>query len=313
MTILFKDKFKTQSNRLQNWDYSCEAVYFITMVTKDRECIFGNVENEKMILNDNGKIIENELLKSIKIRKNWFFHNWIIMPNHIHLLIEIQTPRSSSVETHSSASSSSITTTENDLDNSLATYACETQSDLKISDLDDSNLSATHIVEMHSSASPSSISTTENDSDVFLATYARETHCCAPLQNQSGLIISDSNSDFDSNLSATHIVETHSSASPSSISTTENDLNNSLTKSIRETHCCAPLQNQSQNEFSRKSNSISSFVAIFKSVTTRQINGVESIWQQNYHDHIVRNYKTFEKIYDYIKHNPRSWETDSLK
>ena len=50
-----------------------------------------------MILNDNGKIIETELLRSIAIRERWFFHNWVIMPNHIHLLIEIV---SSSVETH---------------------------------------------------------------------------------------------------------------------------------------------------------------------------------------------------------------------
>ncbi|MTH16653.1 transposase [Flavobacterium sp. LC2016-01] len=209
---LYKDKFKIDSTRLKNWDYSSEAVYFITMVAKNRECVFGTIEDDKMILNDNGKIIETELLKSIAIRKNWFFHNWVIMPNHIHLLIEIQN--------------------KNEIQNT------------------------THIVEAHSSASPSSISTTECDTS--LSTNVTETHSCAPLRDNRD-------------------------------------------------------EKQSESNFGRKPKSISSFVAIFKSVTTKQINGTKSIWQDNYHDHIVRNYKRFEIIYDYIKNNPKSWETDSLK
>lgn len=196
---LFKNKYKTESNRLKNWDYSNEGIYFITIATLNRECIFGSVEEGKMILNENGQIVENELLKSIKIRQNWFFHNWIVMHNHIHLLIEIQ----------------------ND------------------------NCSVSN-VEMHSSASTHSISTN-------IKPIVAETHCCAPLQ-----------------------------------------------------------KNESESKLSRKPNSISSFVAILKSVTTKQINGFESIWQSNYHDHIVRNYKTFDKIYQYIKSNPGNWNTDSI-
>ncbi len=102
---LFKSKYKTESNRLKNWDYSSEAIYFITIVSQNRECIFGAIVEDKMILNENGKIIEKELLKSIGIRECWFFHNWVIMPNHIHLLIEIIIDSSiilssSNVETH---------------------------------------------------------------------------------------------------------------------------------------------------------------------------------------------------------------------
>jgi REP element-mobilizing transposase RayT len=241
---LFKDKFKIDSKRLKNWDYSSEAIYFITIVTQNRKCIFGSVEDDKMILNENGQIVENELLKSIKIRKNWFFHNWIVMPNHIHLLIEIQ---------------------KNDNENIRSQFA------------------HTHIVEAHSSASTSGTSTTNITNNI------EETH-----------------------IEHTHIVEAHSSASTSGTSTT-----NIAETNIAETHNSAPLRKQHEHKsdyvsLSRKSNSISSFVAIFKSVTTKQINGVNSIWQTNYHDHIVRNYKTFETIYNYIKSNPISWETDSI-
>ncbi|WP_316632765.1 transposase [uncultured Flavobacterium sp.] len=230
---LFKDKYKIDSKRLKNWDYSSQAVYFITLVTKNRECIFGSIEEDKMILNENGQIVEKELLKSIKIRKDWFFHNWIVMPNHIHLLIEIQ-------------------------DNQIPV---------------ETNNLHTHIVEAHSSASTSGIST-NLETNIPNVPNIGETHCCAPLRDNWN---ANGNVNWNGN---------------------ENQNQN---KNLLDT----PL--------SRKPNSISSFVAVFKSITTKQINGIDSIWQSNYHDHIVRNYKTFETIYNYIKTNPRSWETDSMK
>ena len=241
---LFQDKYKTNSNRLQNWDYSSEAVYFITITTENRKCIFGNIVEDKMILNDIGQIIENELFKSIKIRKNWFFHNWIVMPNHIHLLIEIQNEIQ----------------VQNEIQNEIVT--------------------TTHIVETHSSASTSGTSTKiGTNNGINIVSNLADTHCCASLHIQG----------VDK--------------------TVNQDLN--------------PITNHSQSKLSRKSNSISSFVAIFKSVTTKQINDLckerqvadmntKKIWQANYHDHIVRNYKRFETIYNYIKANPRSWETDSI-
>ncbi|SEO22856.1 transposase [Flavobacterium sp. fv08] len=348
---LYKDKLKIDSNRLKNWDYSCEAVYFITMVTKDRECIFGSVEDGKMILNENGKIVENELLKSIKIRKNWFFHNWIVMPNHIHLLIEIQENKetrietsdietsqiktSHIVETHSSASTSD-TSTKNETQ-SMSTHFAETHccaplqnqslpelsnesnlnTQIETSQIKTSQIKTSHIVETHSSASTFDTST-KNETQ-SMSTHFAETHCCAPLQNQSLPELSNEsnlNTQIEtsqiktSQITTSRIVETHSSAS--TFDTSTKNETQSMSTHFAETHCCAPLQNQSLQTFSRKPNSISSFVAVFKSITTKQINGFETIWQQNYHDHIVRNYKTFETIYDYIKNNPISWETDSI-
>lgn len=228
---------------MKNWDYSSAAIYFITIVTKSRECLFGSIEEDKMILNENGQIVENELLKSIKIRKNWFFHNWIVMPNHVHLLIEIMEPQivnaqfvdnESAVETHSSASPP---------------------------------YTSTHCA----SAFVKSTTNIDNNNEKYVA----ETHCNASLRNNH---VNDCVNMYDNK----HV----------NVNKNENKLGFQL---------------------SRKTNSISSFVALFKSVTTKQINGSVSIWQSNYYDHIVRNYERFEIIYNYIKTNPRSWEKDSMK
>ena len=71
-----------------------------------------------------------------------------------------------------------------------------------------------------------------------------------------------------------------------------------------------------QQKLQRKPKSISSFVGIFKTVVTKRINELQEItqkiWQNNYHDHIVRNYDSFEKISNYIVNNPINWNNDKL-
>ncbi len=83
----FKNKYRILSNRLRGWDYSSNGHYFITIVTAYRENLFGEITNGEMILNDIGKIIENEFFKSFEIRKELYLGRFVIMPNHLHAII----------------------------------------------------------------------------------------------------------------------------------------------------------------------------------------------------------------------------------
>lgn len=70
--------------------------------------------------------------------------------------------------------------------------------------------------------------------------------------------------------------------------------------------------------FYRQPRSLSSLMAGFKSVVTREINKLEGtigekIWQSNYYDHIIRNNKEYQRIVDYIEMNPQRWQSDSLR
>ncbi len=80
---------KRKSIRLKDYDYSKEGMYFITICTYNKEGLFGKIIDGKMILNNVGEIVKRELLKTNEIRKNVKINNWVIMPNHIHFLIEI--------------------------------------------------------------------------------------------------------------------------------------------------------------------------------------------------------------------------------
>ena len=88
---LYKNKYRVESTRLQNWNYGWNAKYFVTIVTKNRKHFFGEIENKKMILSEIGEIVCNEWLKTSDIRPdmNIKLDVFCIMPNHFHSIIEI--------------------------------------------------------------------------------------------------------------------------------------------------------------------------------------------------------------------------------
>jgi REP-associated tyrosine transposase len=75
--------------RLKGYDYSKKGFYFVTDVVEGRLCLFGKILNEKMVLNDAGKMIEKWFLKLEDKFQGIKCHEYVIMPNHYHFLIEI--------------------------------------------------------------------------------------------------------------------------------------------------------------------------------------------------------------------------------
>ncbi len=85
----YQNKYRVLSNRLPVWDYSSNGAYFITLCVNNQNCIFGHIEQNKMVLNDFGEIASCEWEKSAKIRKKIQLGEYIIMPNHLHGIIII--------------------------------------------------------------------------------------------------------------------------------------------------------------------------------------------------------------------------------
>lgn len=82
-------KHHRRSIRLKGYDYSKEGFYFITICCEDKAKIFGEIIDGKMILNEFGRIANEEWLNTANIRQNCKLHTHIIMPDHIHGIIEI--------------------------------------------------------------------------------------------------------------------------------------------------------------------------------------------------------------------------------
>ncbi len=76
-----------KSIRLKGYDYSQVGLYFITICTQDRKCLFGKIENVEMVLIDAGMIANGEWVKLQERFTNFELDVFQIMPNHIHGII----------------------------------------------------------------------------------------------------------------------------------------------------------------------------------------------------------------------------------
>jgi REP element-mobilizing transposase RayT len=83
------ERHHRRSIRLHGYDYSQAGAFFLTFCTQNRECLFGDVVDGKMQLNDAGKIVADEWLKIAEIRDDIELDEWIVMPNHFHGILTI--------------------------------------------------------------------------------------------------------------------------------------------------------------------------------------------------------------------------------
>ncbi len=94
-----------RSIRLKGYDYSQSGLYFITLCVQNRERLFGEIRpvgaalvgalnpnpanSQFMILNDAGKMIGSEWLALKNRFPNIELHEYVVMPNHFHGILEI--------------------------------------------------------------------------------------------------------------------------------------------------------------------------------------------------------------------------------
>lgn len=85
-----------RSIRLREYDYTASGAYFVTLCALQRECLFGEIVDGEMRLNDMGDIVANTW--------EWLgtqypyvdLEEWVVMPNHLHGIIVISDSRGGS-------------------------------------------------------------------------------------------------------------------------------------------------------------------------------------------------------------------------
>lgn len=85
-----KARYRDESLRLVNRDYSKKAAYFITICTRNRTKYFGLFKDSCMYLSDLGKIAHNNLIDIPSHFPNAAINTFVIMPDHIHSIIVIK-------------------------------------------------------------------------------------------------------------------------------------------------------------------------------------------------------------------------------
>lgn len=84
-----------KKNRLENYDYSQNGAYFITICTKDRKKILSEIVGAdtirpcKIILSQYEKIVDEAINNIANIYENISVNKYVIMPDHVHILLQI--------------------------------------------------------------------------------------------------------------------------------------------------------------------------------------------------------------------------------
>ena len=80
-----------RSIRLRDYDYLQNGAYFVTICVNKKQELLGRIENGEMILNDAGLMVENILSGMPDYNNGVDIDSHVIMPNHIHAVIIIET------------------------------------------------------------------------------------------------------------------------------------------------------------------------------------------------------------------------------
>ena len=86
---------KRKNLRIKEYNYSEEGFYFITICTKNKECILSKINNNKennipeLLLYKYGKYVKKYITIINQTYKNVKIENFVIMPNHIHFICHV--------------------------------------------------------------------------------------------------------------------------------------------------------------------------------------------------------------------------------
>jgi len=82
-------KHHRHSIRLKGFDYTQSGAYFITIVTKNRELLFGKIVENTMRLNTFGQIVNTFWQDLPDHFPQVVLDAWVVMPNHVHAILWI--------------------------------------------------------------------------------------------------------------------------------------------------------------------------------------------------------------------------------
>jgi REP element-mobilizing transposase RayT len=269
----FKNKYRIASHRKPDWDYSANALYFLTLVTQNRECNLAEIVNYgdhvHSKLSSFGEIVEQEWFKSFDIRKELIPHEFIIMPNHLHGIVEISRDTRPCV---------SIANQINDnVGDTRQCVSTANQINDNVGDARPCVSTANQINDNVGDARPC-VSTANQIND-----NVGDTRPCVSIANQ----INDNVGDTRPCVSTLPIKRNPAIRLPKSISSFIAGFKSAVNTKI--------------NDFIDQ-----------QKLSISKYNRNNHFFQPNYHDHIIRNQLEYQNITNYIRNNPAKWIEDKF-
>jgi putative transposase len=274
------NKHNRKSIRLKGYDYAQAGLYFVTICVQHRRCLFGEIQNGQLHLNPAGKMIEKWYAELEKKFPDIQCHEKIIMPNHIHFIVEnVGMPARTQIHKNTNT----IPPVRADL------RVCPNEKpeiDSTDSEIDstDSELDETHF----QLDERKNILTKQND-----------------ILHDKNLNLNERNSNLNKN---NPLLNEHIPISNEHIPILNEHIpiSNEHIPILGE-HTGSPLHRVVQWF---KTMSTNEYIRRVKSDKWKRFDG--KLWQRNYYEHIIRNETAHQNISNYIVNNPKNWNTDKL-
>ncbi len=97
--LMATNQIRRKTIRLKDYDYSQAGYYFVTICTQNRKNILGQIVTAgadsisapyEIILNSAGRMVKNIYCDMENEFENIILHEYVIMPNHLHGIIQIK-------------------------------------------------------------------------------------------------------------------------------------------------------------------------------------------------------------------------------
>lgn len=96
-----------RSIRLAGYDYGC-GVFFVTICTAQKQCVFGYIDDGIMRLNKLGHIVQTQWEMIPQRYSNVIIDDYIVMPNHMHGIVHVGAPLAGAQFTYSTKHAKSL-------------------------------------------------------------------------------------------------------------------------------------------------------------------------------------------------------------
>lgn len=83
------ERHRRVSHRRRGHDYTEPGYYFLTVCVEHRECLFGSVRDAQVELSTDGAVVDHYLRACCAGFANIVLDEYVVMPNHIHILLGI--------------------------------------------------------------------------------------------------------------------------------------------------------------------------------------------------------------------------------
>jgi REP element-mobilizing transposase RayT len=87
--IINTAKNKRRSIHLKHYDYSLNGLYFVTICIYQHKCLLGDIVDGVMLLNNAGRMVARQWVDLKNRFDSIVLHEFVVMPNHFHGIIEI--------------------------------------------------------------------------------------------------------------------------------------------------------------------------------------------------------------------------------